>query len=638
MLRQQSTSMIVPVWISTDDTPTQEILTYALLETQSDTTFILDDTAAALKVSNQPAKLSLSTMTSQNTIIDSTRISNLRVRGFYSPDNHAVHINQAYTRSFIPADRSHIPERKTVTSWPHLHSVSDRIPPLQSCDIGLLIGYDCPQALVPRKILVGQTNEPYAVQTILGWSVVGYSETTSGTPVAAGISCRTSVKEVPCTPRDVIRVLEYDFALEKKTYKEFSQEDIHFLNIMEENIRQRDDKHLEMPLSFKERPNLPNDKLLALMRLKHLKNKFKRDQRYFEHYKLFMNEMIQRGDAEPVNADGPEGGLWYIPHHGVYHVKKPDKLRVVFDCSARYLNASLNDHLLTGPDLTNGLAGVLCRFRTFPIAIMCDVEKMFHQFVVKDTDRDYLRFLWWEDGDIDKEPVEYRMRVHLFGAASSPGCANYGLKHLARTQVTELPRAPSFIQNDFYVDDGLTSVETEDEAIQLVSDAQQLCASGGLRLHKFISNSKRVIDSIQVSERATDIKNLDLSQERLPVECALGVEWCVEEDVFRFNVTVKDITPTRRNMLSIVSSIFDPLGFLSPFTLRGKKILQELCQNGIDWDEPLQTYLQPQWESWIADIHNLRLITIPMCLKIIVICFVGATLALDNTISHHPQI
>jgi hypothetical protein len=110
------------------------------------------------------------------------------------------------------------------------------------------------------------------------------------------------------------------------------------------------------------------------------------------------------------------------------------------------------------------------------------------------------------------EPVEYRMQVHLFGAASSPGCANNGLKYLAKSHQEEiLPLASKFVQNDFYVDDGLTSVDSKEDAIRLIRDSRELCAKGGLRLHKFISNDKNVIDSVPVSERAMDVKDLSLS-------------------------------------------------------------------------------------------------------------------------------
>lgn len=145
-----------------------------------------------------------------------------------------------------------------------------------------------------------------------------------------------------------------------------------------------------------------------------------------------MNETISRGDAVKVSDEDVDSSpAWYIPHHGVYHPQKPWKIRVVFDGSAKYEGVSLNDNLLSGPELTNNLIGVLCRFRKGPVAVMCDIERMFHQFHVRKEDQDYLRFLWWDDRKFQSGPSVYRMTVHLFGAASSPGCANYGLKHIA---------------------------------------------------------------------------------------------------------------------------------------------------------------------------------------------------------------
>ena len=120
---------------------------------------------------------------------------------------------------------------------------------------------------------------------------------------------------------------------------------------------------------------------------------------------------------------------------------------------------SLNKYLLQGPDLANSLVGALCRFKKVLIAFMYDLEAMFHQFKVKEEDRDYLRFYWWENGDITKTPVQYRMTVHLFGAASSPGCANFGLKKTATDNDCEFGSdAVNFIRKDFYV--GLQSVAT----------------------------------------------------------------------------------------------------------------------------------------------------------------------------------
>ena len=132
-------------------------------------------------------------------------------------------------------------------------------------------------------------------------------------------------------------------------------------------------------------------------------------------YVSFISEVIEKGYARKVSAEElppEEGNVWYLPHHGVYHPKKPNSLRVVFDCSARYQGESLNDHLLQGPDLSSKLTVVLTRFRKERVAFM------FFQVKVKKEDQNFLRFLWWSNGDLTQEPQEHCMTVHLFGAGS----------------------------------------------------------------------------------------------------------------------------------------------------------------------------------------------------------------------------
>ena len=226
-------------------------------------------------------------------------------------------------------------------------------------------------------------------------------------------------------PAEIVSILESDFKDGSSCDKHMSQVDMLFLEIIGSGIHHQRDGHYSMPLPFRIRPNLPNNRNVAVRRISHLKRRFKLDKKYFEDYKRYMEEMMERGDAKKIPPEGPHNEpAWYIPHHGVYHPKKPEKIRVVFDCSAKCQGTSLNDHLLQGPDLTNGLTGVIIRFRQERIAFMCDEEKMFHQFRVDKKDHDYLRFFWNDDN--------YRMKVHLFGATSSPGCANYGLKQIAK--------------------------------------------------------------------------------------------------------------------------------------------------------------------------------------------------------------
>lgn len=117
------------------------------------------------------------------------------------------------------------------------------------------------------------------------------------------------------------------------------------------------------------------------------------------------------------------------------------------------------------------------------------------------------------------------MTVHLFGATSSPGCANFALKSTANDHEEEFGSvAADFLRNNFYVDDGLKSVETAVEAVQLITNAREMCRKGGFNLHKFIANDKTVIQQIPECSRAEDIKSLDLNEDALSIERALGVQ------------------------------------------------------------------------------------------------------------------
>lgn len=368
---------------------------YALLDTQSSNTFVDQGVCEEMGMSLEPVKLKLTTMMGRDSIVQSERVSGLRVRGFSSKS--FINLPLAYTRDFIPLERSHIPTSETAKRWKHLIRIAQEMPELMDCKVGLLIGYDCPRALAPWQVIAGGDEEPYAIKTDLGWSIVGSSQKMATSAEVTGLCHRLSVKELPpLTPATIIRVLESDFKDTAPGEKSISQDDIQFMHLLNEKIHQNADGHLEMPLPFKACPQpcpqLPENKCLALVRLKHLKGKFEKNPKFKDDYVRFMDNVFKEGDAERAEDDPKEGNMWYIPHQGVYHPRKPEKIRVVFDCSAKYSGTALNDHLLTGPDLIKSLTGVLCRFRQHPIAIMCDVEKMFHRFHVNKEDRNYLRW------------------------------------------------------------------------------------------------------------------------------------------------------------------------------------------------------------------------------------------------------
>ena len=635
-------SLILPVWLYHKDSPEKKILIYALLDDASDSTFIKYETIRDLGLKGPEVKLNLYTMLGKEEIFVE-KICGLVVQRVDKRVD--IELPKSYSRSSIPFRRNQIPTPEVANEWPHLKKIAEKLHPYQSgIDVGLLIGCNCPRAIKPREVILGKGDDPYAVRTLLGWGIIGpiisqqerQLDEEDMEPATChrimsfetGSSIRTGLSFIPqiqskeeISPHAVRKMFEMEFSESSSTQEALSQEDRKFLAIVESGIQHREDGHYELPLPLKvPAPALPNNREVALRRLNQLKRKFKTNQRYKDDYTVFMEKVLSNGFAEevpPVEAEASnEGKVWYIPHHGVYHPKKPTKIRVVFDCSAEFRNESLNKHLLQGPDLTNNLVGVLCRFRKEPVALMGDIEGMFHQVGVAEQDRDLLRFLWWKDGDLTKEPAEYRMTVHLFGATSSPACANYALKMAANENEKDLgSEAANFIRRDFYVDDGLTSVESIPDAVTLIRNTREMCRRGGFKLHKFTSSHKEVIEAIPIEDRAEGIQSIDLDKEAIPMERALGVQWCVEKDSFQFRIVLKDRPCTRRGILSTVSSIYDPLGFVAPVLMEGKKILQELCRDKADWDDPVPENIKARWERWREELPSLEELSIPRCYK-----------------------
>ena len=213
-------SMIVPVWVSNRDKPDHRLLTYALLDTQSDTSFITDHLCDALNATGVQVNLSLSTMFSSNEVVQSKRISGLQVCGYNSDIEITVPI--AYTRDIIPANRNHIPTAEMTQNWPHLQGMSSYLMPVSDCEIGMLIGYNCPRALTPREVIPPITDGPYAQKTDLGWGIVGvidsplpsdvydsFQHSIFTTSETSQVVFRITVKEM-LKPQTITNILESD--------------------------------------------------------------------------------------------------------------------------------------------------------------------------------------------------------------------------------------------------------------------------------------------------------------------------------------------------------------------------------------------------------------------------------------------
>ena len=565
----------------------------------------------------QKSRLCIQTIT-ESKLVECFAVSGLEVSDV--EQTNTVPLPEVYAQEAIPASKEDAVAMADIEGWPYLSEeiqVQERLEDDEEAHVGLLIGNNVPKLLEPIRVVNSQNDGPYACQTLLGWAVYGLPKKQSS-PASETRKVSSHRIMVADLERQIRQMYNQDFnesIINDEPQK--SVEDRKFLQLVEETVTFEDGHYtIGLPRRSPEM-KMPDNRPLAEQRAAHLKRKLSRNEVFYDEYNNFMTDMLENGYAEkvPLKEKTPEDGCkWYLPHHGVYHPQK-QKLRVVFDCAARYHGTSLNDQLLQGPDLTNSLTGVLTRFRQEPVAVMADIKSMFYQVRVPKADADLMRFLWWPEGDLSQPLHEYRMVVHTFGATSSPSCANYALRKTAKDKGdNHEPRVTDTIYDNFYVDDCLCSVPTEDEAVSLANGLRKVCASGGFCLTKWISNSREVMRSIPEAERAKQVKGLDLNQ-NLPQEKALGMLWSVENDSFGYKIDLKKQPSTRRGILSTVSSVYDPLGFIAPAILPAKQILQDLCRRQCGWDDPISDHNLIQWQKWLSDLPGLSNFEVERCIK-----------------------
>ncbi|KAJ8410005.1 hypothetical protein AAFF_G00210460 [Aldrovandia affinis] len=531
--------------------------------------------------------------------------------------NQFIELSEVFSQKSIPVTKDNIPHQEDVNRWSHLKEV--KLSSIQA-EVGLLIGANVPKAMEPLQVVSSVDDGPYAVRTILGWMVNG--------PLRGGSDIMETNKRTEVTANRIsVAKLEELWQLQfKQDFPdagqnediEMSKDDHQFMNMVSQSSKLVDGQYsVCLPIRNKSLC-MPNNRSVAEQRVLNLRKRFSRDVKFHTEYVAFMEDILKKGYAVKLNSaecEPTEGRTWYLPHHGVRHPVK-QKLRVVFDCGASFQGTSLNQQLLQGPDLTSSLVGVLMRFRQETVAVMANVEAMFHQIRVSHEDMDLFRFLWWPDGNYEQELLEHKMLVHIFGATSSPSVATFALQKCATDFEDEFGHeAAKTVKKNFYVDDCLKSTTDEDTAITLCADLRSMLAKGGFRLTKWSSNSRKLLNSIPEEERAQGFQDLDLDEDNLPMERALGIQWCAESDQFKFKINLKDRPHTRRGLLSLVSSIFDPLGFLAPVILPAKIILQELCRQKYSWDEDLPDNVVESWKRWISGLQQLENFGVDRCVK-----------------------
>lgn len=167
------------------------------------------------------------------------------------------------------------------------------------------------------------------------------------------------------------------------------------------------------------------------------------------------------------------------------------------------------------------------------------------------------------------------------------------------------------VEREFYVDDALKSFDTEEQAISVLKRAQKMLAASNLRLHKVASNRPAVIEAFPPEDRSKDIEDLDLFADDPPLQRSLGLSWNICTDIFTFQIVNDDKPLTRRGVLSIVNSLYDPLGFVAPVSVHGRLILRELTFQAEDWDTPLPKDMEIEWTRWRESLRDLQGLQIP---------------------------
>ena len=600
------------------------VITYALYDSGSSGCFLSDQLQRELGAHGQKTTLQLRTMHG-STHGESTIVDDLIVMDM--DGKNPINLPRCFTQKEIPMESRNVPRPETLSHWNSLKEATENMPEfIPNLSVGLLIGNNCPRAMQPLKVIPSEGEGPFAVLYPHGWTIngpihiKGEDDTMVTTNCNRIIHHQCSLNEVIATP-ELLNLLDTDLLSHSKGEPGevgLSKEDRKFVDMANASCLLQDG-HFTLPLPFKESTvQMPANRLQAEQRAKWQRKKMLANPTYHAEYTAFMENLLTQGYARELGQNEircPEGGSWYLPHHGVIHPTKK-KLRVVFDCSAQFRGKSLNSELLQGPNLTSSILGVLTRFRQEKIAFLGDIEAMFHQVRVIKEHQNFLRFLWWPGGNLESPLQEHVMCVHLFGASSSPAIANFALQQTANLAEHQFgPDVAQIIKKNFYVDDCLKSTDTPNKAKEMIKQLQKACHLGGFRIHKFSSNNAEVLESIPIEDRAKDIQIRSLNYNDLPSERTLGVIWNVNQDTITFAVTPMTKPTTRRGLLSMISSIYDPFGFLAPSTLYAKQILRELCLENISWDQPVAEEYVKRWMDWLAHLSSLPQLHIERCFK-----------------------
>lgn len=473
--------------------------------------------------------------------------------------------------------------------------------------VDLLIGNQFFFSLLKSGQLKIDDQSPLLQETVFGWVVAGPADVGNS---RVAFSHAVTTKELDELVQKFWMIEEVAEASPHTT--EEQQIETHFAD----THRRDESGRFVVRLPFREsRIELGNNRALALKRFYMLEKRFERDADLKQQYVNFIAEYEALGHCREVDENSDPAGqqCYYLPHHAVLKpTSTTTKLRVVFDATARSAKAaSLNDVLQVGPTIQRDCFCILLGFRTHRIAFCGDLSKMYRQVRVDSRDTCFLR-IFWRNNPTDPLRV-LELTTVTYGTASAPFLATRSLVQLADDEQAEFPDAAEVIRSDFYIDDALTGADSEAEAIRLREDLQNLLARGGFVIRKWCSNSAAVLAGVPEEDKEK-LKKIDDSNDTVKT---LGMLWDPHNDQFRFDAEIFDEDTskpiTKQVVLSQMSKLFDPVGFVAPVIVLFKVLMQNIWARKLDWTEPLPSDIMAQWLYLRESLSALNSIKIPRC-------------------------
>ena len=310
-----------------------------------------------------------------------------------------------------------------------------------------------------------------------------------------------------------------------------------------------------------------------------------------QSYEDVFNQQEELGIIEPIQNRSQ--GQIFIPHRPVIKMDglTTTKIRPVFNCSLKVgKSPSLNEAAFPGIDLMNNLLSLLLYFRTNSNVVLADIMKAFLQIRLADED-DRNRFCFFRK--IDGQFVPYRYNTIIFGFVSSPFILNYILQY--HLQANSHLEVTSLIRSRFYVDNLILTSNQIEVLPELIKEIDEIMQAGGLPLREWTSNKSEVLSSLSEEKKCFNSEVKVLGYLYDPLEDSLKLK----------NSSLNIDASTKRQVLSSLASVFDPLGAFSPILLQGKLLIRKMCQLSLDWDQKLSKDLLDQWRKFCINFNNI---------------------------------